>query len=89
MAADDRAAACTCDPKLLPNVTNAQCPQHGILAFFASSEPEPSYDDLVTALRRVYMWVSPAALKEDADTALVEARRICREALGMKPEGDE
>ena len=38
------------------------------------------------ALRRVYMLISPAALAEDPDTASVEARRICREALGMEAE---
>ena len=45
-------------------------------------------DQLVDALRRVYMWVSPAALDEDSDTASVEARRICREALGMRAEDE-
>ena len=39
--------------------------------------------ELEDAIRRIYMWVSPPALKEDEDTSLVEARRICREALGM------
>lgn len=34
-------AACTCDPKLPPHVTDAQCPQHGILAFFAGDEDAP------------------------------------------------
>jgi len=52
------------------------------------AEIERDRDELVDALRRVYMWVSPAALAEDPDTASVEARRICREALGMRSEDE-
>lgn len=43
-------------------------------------------DELVEALRHVYLLVSDGALKEDPDTAMVEARAVCREALGMEAE---
>jgi hypothetical protein len=29
-------AACTCDPALWPNVTDARCPRHGVAAFIRS-----------------------------------------------------
>lgn len=44
---------------------------------------ERRIDELEDALRYLYMWISPAQLSEDEDTALVEARRICWEALQM------
>jgi hypothetical protein len=41
-------------------------------------------NSLLWALQRLSVWVSPAVMSEDEDTALTEARRICREALGER-----
>ena len=42
---------------------------------------ESERDKYLDALRRVYMWIQPAPLIRDEDTALTEARRIVREVL--------
>lgn len=61
------------DARVQRSIWSARCPH--LLA---------DRDRLVWALQRVYMWISSSALKEDEDTALTEARRICREALGLR-----
>lgn len=46
-----------------------------------ADELEEERDKYLDALRRVYMWISGSSRAYDEDTALVEARRICREVL--------
>jgi hypothetical protein len=63
------------DERVQRNIWQARC-----------SELLAERDRLTWALQRVYVWISPEALREDEDTVLTEARRMCREALGVRAE---